>query len=165
MVKLYVIAKGNKYTITDHKERTIYNIKSGIGGKTYLINTGGYKLYYFVGDKKAKKPSFTVYRDNVISFTADCTSLFLDPGFEVRGGDISIDIISHDRLNFNIISKGNEIGTVTVTEQERPSEPVKDKKEVTETRYVIDIDENYFDDYIPLLVVFIDLAFGELNKG
>lgn len=166
MVKLYVVVKGNKYTVTDYKERTLYSIKSGIGGKTFLINTAGYKLYYFVGDKKAKKPSFIVYHDNVIFFTADCTSLFLDPGFEIRGKNVSIDVISQDRLNFNIVSKGTEIGTVTVTEPEKPSEPVKDnKKEVPETRYVIDIDEKYFDDYIPLFAVFIDMAFGELNKG
>lgn len=168
MVKLNVVSKGNRYVVLDQKDRTIYNIKSGMGGKTHLINSGGYKLYYFTGDRKAKKPVFMVFNGERQVFSAECTSLFLDPGFTLRGENVSIDVISHDRQKFSIRSDENPIGSITVAGNESDSEEnkeKKDKKETKETKYAIEIDEKYFDDYIPLAAVFIDIAFGDLNKG
>lgn len=167
MVKLNVVSKGNRYTVLDQKERTIYNIKSGMGGKTHLINAGGYKLYYFTGDRKAKKPVFMIFHDDKQVFCAECTSLFLDPGFILRGENVSIDVVSHDRQEFDIISDEKSIGNVTIVEDDavKDGKDKKDKKDAKETNYVIQINENFFDDYIPLIAVFIDIAFGELNKG
>lgn len=154
MVDLNVIPKGNKYIVLDNKERTIYNIKTGMGGKMHLINSGGYKLFYFTCEKKGKKPAFTVYNDGKVIFTAECTSLFLDPGIAIRGERASLDVVSHDRQEFKIMYGENQVGTVTSSQEE--------KKEVT---YLIEIDEKYFDDYIPLLAVFIDMSFSKINKG
>lgn len=169
MVKLNIVSRGNKYVVLDQKERTIYTIKSGMGGKTHLINSGGYKLYYFMGDRKAKKPVFSVFHDNKQVFFAECTSLFLDPGFKLRGEKISIDVISHDRQTFEIIYNESDevnIGKITCAEDESPTENAKkEKKDAKETKYTLEINEKYFDDYIPLIAVFIDIAFGELNKG
>lgn len=153
MVNLNIVSKNGKYTVLDNKERVIYNIKQGICGKTHLINSGGYKLYYFVSDKKLKKPVFNVYHDDKLIFTAECTSMFLDPGFNIRGERISFDIKSHDRLEFHIMDSENQIGKVISQEEKK------------ETVYNLEIDENYFDDYIPLIAVFIDIAFGKINKG
>ncbi|MCI7803917.1 MAG: hypothetical protein MR503_02415 [Oscillospiraceae bacterium] len=153
MVDLNVIPKGNKFIVLDQKERTIYNIKTGMGGKTHLINSGGYKLFYFTCDKKAKKPVFTVYNDDKVMFTAECTSLFLEPGIAIRGERANLDIVSHDRQEFKIMDGENQIGTVTSQEEKK------------ETKYLIEIDEKYFDDYIPLIAVFIDMSFGKINKG
>lgn len=153
MVNLNVISKGNKYIVLDQKERMIYNIKPGMGGKMHLINSGGYKLYYFICDKKSKKPVFSVYNDDKIMFAAECTSLFLDPGFTIRGERASLDVISHDRQEFRIVESEIQIGTITSQEEKK------------ETKYTIEIDEKYFDDYIPLIAVFIDIAFGKINKG
>ena len=153
MVKLSVISKGNRYTVTDQKDRMIYTVKSGIGGKTHLINSGGYKLYYFQSDRKSKKPAFNVFHDDARMFRAECTSMFLDPGFELRGEKLSIDVVSQDRLKFRIMDSGNQIGEISLQSE--------DKKEA---RYLIEIDENYFDDYIPLIAVFIDTAFGRINR-
>lgn len=153
MVDLNVIPKGNKFIVLDQKERTIYNIKTGMGGKTHLINSGGYKLFYFTSDKKAKKPVFTVYNDDKVMFTAECTSLFLEPGIAIRGERANLDIVSHDRQEFKIMDGENQIGTVTSQEEKK------------ETKYLIEIEEKYFDDYIPLIAVFIDMSFGKINKG
>lgn len=168
MVKLNVVSKGSRYVVLDQKDRVIYNVKSGMGGKTHLINSGGYKLYYFTGDRKAKKPVFMVFHDDRQVFSAECTSLFLDPGFAIRGENKSLDVISHDRQEFKIKNGDSEIGTVAVVHTEQNVEEKKDKKdkkEANETRYALEIDEKYFDDYIPLIAVFIDIAFSDLNKG
>ena len=139
-----------------------------MGGKTQLINSGGYKLYNFTWDKKAKKPIFSVYRDERKVFYAECTSLFLDPGFILRGEKINIDVVSQDRQEFDIISNKENIGHISVCENVVSAEKEnakKDKKETVEIRYETEINETYFDDYVPLIGVFIDIAFGELNKG
>lgn len=157
MVKLNVTLKSGKYTVTDSKERVIYNVKSGMGGKVHLLDASGYKLFHFVSERKSKKPLFKVYRDSKEIFSAVCTSMFLDPGFELRGEyrgeSIEFDIVSKDRLEFKIMHGETEIGSVSSEE---------DKKEM---KYTIETDEKYFDDYIPLIAVFIDIAFGKINKG
>lgn len=153
MVKLSIIAKGNKFIVTDLKDRQIYNVKLGMGGKYHLLNSGGYKLYYFTYDKKAKKPLFNVFLHDKEFFTVECTSLFLEPGFAIRGEKISLDITSHDRQEFEIMDSDKQIGTVTLQEEKK------------ENKYILEIMEKYFDDYIPLIGVFIEMAFGKINKG
>lgn len=153
MIELNVIVKGNKFNVNDLKGRLIYSIKPGMGGKMHLHDASGYKLYYFVHDKKAKKPSFNVCLDQKEIFTAECTSLFLDPGFIIKGENISMNVVSQDRREFLIKINDKEIGSVT---------PIEEKKEIG---YNIKISPKYFDDYVPLIAVFIDLAFGKMNKG
>lgn len=154
MVKLNVILKGNKFAVMDPKDRLIYSIKAGSGSKTHLLDSSGYKLYYMTADKKVKKPIFRVYLNEKEMFCARCTSMFLEPGFEIRGDNISFDVISDDRRDFRIMTNGEQIGTISTKET--------DKKEIS---YVIEISEKYFDDYIPLIAVFIDTAFSKINKG
>lgn len=153
MIELNIVSKGSKFNVTDTKSRLIYTIKQGMGGKMYIHDASGYKLYYFVHDKKAKKPSFRVCLDQREVFVAECTSLFLDPGFAVRGENLSLDVVSQDRREFVIKNNDEEIGSVF---------PLEEKKE---TGYTLKILPKYFDDYIPLIAVFIDLAFAKINKG
>ncbi len=154
MIELNVIVKGNKFNITDRKSRLIYCVKPGMGGKMHLLDASGYKLYYFNHDKKAKKPTFNVCLDDKEVFCAECTSLFLDPGFAIRGENISVDVVSHDRREFVMKIGEEEIGTIT---------PIDEEKK--ESGYNMKISPNHFDDYVPLVAVFIDLAFGKINKG
>lgn len=153
MVKLNVTSKSGKYTVTDAKERVIYNVKSGMGGKFHLLDASGYKLYHFIPDKKAKKPSFVVYHDGREVFDAVCTSIFLDPSFSLKGETVNLDVVSKDRRDFKIMHGDVFVGTVSSEE---------DKKEM---KYMLETEEKYFDDYIPLIAVFIDMAFGKINKG
>lgn len=153
MVKLNVVFKNGKYTVTDSKGRLIYNIKTGMSGKTHLLDASGYKLFHLVPEKKSKKPLFKVFRDSKEVFTAACTSMFLEPGFELRGEKMEFDVVSDDRINFRIMHNGACVGGVSSEE---------DKKEM---KYMVETEEKYFDDYIPLIAVFIDMAFGKMNKG
>ncbi len=153
MVQLNIIPKGNKFTVSDLKGRLIYNIKPGMGGKIHLLDASGYKLYYITAEKKAKKPVFKIFLHDKELFTAECTSMFLDPGFAMRGETINIDVTSHDRHEFKIMGSGNQMGTVTLLDEEK------------ENKYTLEINEKYFDDYIPLIAVFIEMAFGKINKG
>ncbi len=157
MVKLNVTLKNGKYTVTDSKDRLIYNVKTGMGGKTHLLDASGYKLFHFVPEKKSKKPAFMVYRDSKEVFSAVCTSMFLEPSFalqgEFRGEKIDFNVVSEDRREFKIMRGDKQVGSVSSEE---------DKKEM---KYSIETEEKYFDDYIPLIAVFIDMAFAKINKG
>lgn len=153
MVKLNIIPKGSKFDVIDSKERVIYRIKPGMNGKIHLFDSSGYKLYYMTYDKKQKKPSFKMFLNDKEILTADCTSMFLDPGFELKGDNIFFDVRSHDRREFRIMDGENQIGTVSSETEKRNS------------KYIIEISENYFDDYIPLIAVCIDIAFGKMNRS
>lgn len=153
MVKLNIIPKGSKFDVIDSKERVIYRIKPGMNGKIHLLDSSGYKLYYMTYDKKQKKPSYKMFLNDKEILTAECTSMFLDPGFELKGDSIFFDVRSHDRREFRIMDGENLIGTVS-TEIEKKN-----------SKYIIEISEKYFDDYIPLIAVCIDIAFGKMNRS
>ena len=153
MVNLNIIPKGGKFDVIDSKERVIYRIKQGMNGKIHLLDSSGYKLYYITYDKKQKKPSFKMFLNDKEILTAECTSMFLEPGFELRGDNIFLDVRSNDRREFKIMDGENQIGAVF------------SETEKKDFRYIIEISENSFDDYIPLIAVCIDIAFGKMNRG
>jgi hypothetical protein len=62
-------------------------------------------------------------------------------------------LVSKDRREFDIIFTDKNIGHIST------------KVGVTgELQYDIDIENKFFDDYIPLFAVAIDRTFGEMNK-
>lgn len=157
MVLLNILPKGNKWLVTDSKERVIYTIKKNVsGGKFTLIDASGYKLYYVTFNKKEKKPVFKFFLNDNNIFDLKCTSIFLEPSFEGKGNMGEFKITSADRRDFNLfdVTRNRDMGEILVCETEKGNLP-----------YEIRMDEKYFDDFVPLFAVCIDQVYGELNKA
>lgn len=153
-MELLVIPKGNKYSVEDKNQRLIYSAKKKGFSKRYnLYDTSNYILYTLVQDGDDRKPTFAVLLNDSVFLKMECKSLFLDPTITAEGKDMKFAVASKDRRNFNIILNDNKVGTIQ-TKQTMSGE----------AHYDIDIENKYFDDYIPLFAVAIDRVFGEMNK-
>lgn len=154
-MELLLMPKGsNKYVVEDKKQRLIYSIKKkGFGQKYNLIDTSNYVLYTIVQTGDDKKPAFSIILNDVTFLKMECKSLFLDPTITADGKNMKFALVSKDRHNFDILSDGEKVGLI------------KTKITVSgELHYDIEIDNKFFDDYIPLFAVAIDKTFGDMNK-
>ena len=161
-MELIISVKGNKYTVQDMgKSRILYTVKKkGFGaGRYVLLDTSNYNLYSLVQTGEDRKPSFIITHNDASIMQLSCKSMFLDPTISVEGKDLSkndikYSLTSKDHRDFEILREDSKVGSV--------------KTKVTmskDLQYELEIDNNIFDDYIPLFAVAIDLTFGEMNKN
>lgn len=154
-MELLVIPKGNKFIVGDKKSRLLYTIKKkAFGGKFLLLDASGYELYSFVQTVSGKKPEFEIVLNDTKFMSIRCLSVFLEPSIECENDSIKFLLKSMDRKHFKIINNNNEIGTLeAVTNMSG------------EVQYEIEIDNTFFDDYIPLFALAVERAFGDMNKS
>lgn len=153
-MELLVVPKGNKYTVEDKSHRVIYSVKKkGFSSKYNLYDASDYVLYTLIQEGDERKPSFSILLNDGVFLKLACKSLFLDPTIYAEGKGMKFSIASKDRRNFNIILNDNTIGKIQTK-----------KTMAGDAHYDIEIDNKFFDDYIPLFAVAIDKAFGEMNK-
>ena len=161
-MELMISIKGNKYTVTDKKQsRLLYTIKKKAfsGGRYLLLDASNYQLYTIIQVSDDRKPKFAITHNDVSIMALECKSLFLDPTITVEGKDtagtvISYALASKDHRDFQIIRDGISIGEL--------------KTYLTvggELQYEIIIDDRFFDDYVPLFAVAVDITFGDMNKS
>lgn len=153
-MELLVASKGNKYIVEDNSHRVIYSVrKKGFSARYNLYDASDYVLYTLIQEGDERKPSFTILLNDGVFLKMACKSLFLDPTISAEGKDMKFAIASKDRRNFDIILNDNHIGKITT------------KRTLSgDAHYDIEIENKFFDDYIPLFAVAIDKAFGEINK-
>ncbi len=160
-MELIISFKGNKYIVVDKSNgRQIYTIKKkSLGGIKYtLMDKSNYKLYSMAQYTMERKPTFVISHNDNSILQINCKSLFLDPTLTVSGRDIhgvtiKYEVASKDRRNFDIVNNGEKIGYI--------------KTNLTasqELQYDVEIENKFFDDYVPLFALAIDLTFGEINK-
>lgn len=153
-MELLVIPKGNKYSVEDKNHRVIYSVKKkGFSQRYNLFDTSNYILYTLVQGGDDRKPTFNILLNESIFMKMECRSLFLDPTITAEGKDMKFALASKERRNFNIIFNDNKVGTIQIKQTMSG-----------EAHYAIEIENKFFDDYIPLFAVAIDKVFGEMNK-
>lgn len=161
-MELMIDSKGNKYSVQDKKHsRLLYTIKKkGFGaGRFLLLDASNYQLYSLMQVSDNKKPSFIISHNDTTIMQLNCKSMFLDPTINVEGKDIqgtviNYSIASKDHRNFEIIKDGTVCGSINVK-----------MTVANELQYEVFIEDKYFDDYIALFALAIDLTFGDINKN
>lgn len=154
-MELTVLSKNNGYTVHEKSSnKTLYNVKKKtFGQKWNLLDTSKYNLYTLAQMGDEKKPAFAIILNDVTFLTIECKSLFLDPTLVAKSRSMCYNLVSKDRREFDIVFNDKNIGHIST------------KISVTgELQYDIDIENKFFDDYIPLFAVAIDRTFGEMNK-
>ena len=153
-MELLVTPKSNKYNVEDKKQRLLYSVKKkGFGQRYNLLDASSYVLYTLLQTGEDRKPAFSIILNDSVFLKMECKSLFLDPTLTAEGRDLKFSIASKDRKEFDIILNGNNVGKIQTNQMLSG-----------ELQYEITIENNAFDDYIPLFAVAIDRAFGEMNK-
>ncbi len=159
-MELFLVPKGSKFIVEDKKERLLYTIKKkAFGGKFLLLDASGYELYSFMQTIQGKKPEFEIVLNDKLFMKARCLSVFLDPSIEFEHQSekfkgIKYVLKSSDRKNFILLRNGEEVGLVrVVTSMDN------------ELRYEINIENAYFDDYVPFFALAVERAFGDMNKS
>ncbi len=154
-MELLVTPKGGKYEVQDKKNRVPYTVKKkGLANRYDLFDASGYNLYTLQQDSDSKKPTFAIVLNGDVFIMLSCKSMFLDPTIEGEGDNKKFSIKSKDRMNFSIMINDNEVGHIKTVSMMSG-----------ELQYEIEIENNVFDDYIPLFAIAIDKAFGEINRN
>lgn len=159
---LTISVKGHKYTVQDKKKsRLLYSVKKkGFGaGRYLLLDASNYHLYSFLQTGEERKPTFAISHNDITIMNLACKSLFLDPtitvdGKDTSGNDVKFSIASKDHKDFELIRDGVSVGTL------RTMLTVSG-----DLQYEMSIDDKFFDDYVPLFAVAVDITFGDMNKN
>lgn len=154
-MELYVVPKNaDKYNVFDKKDRRIYKVTRKKFGKTWTLHDASdYALYTMMQTGVGKKPSFKIEFNDAPFMVVTCKSIYLDPSLECEGQGNKFSVKSHDRMNFDLLKNGNKIGTLSTEKQTN-----------NEAKYYINMEDKYFDDYIPLFAVCVDKCFSGMNK-
>ena len=159
-MELFLVPKGSKFIVHDKKKRLLYTVKKkAFGGKFLLLDASGYELYSFINTIQGKKPEFNIILNDKIFMTIKCLSVFLDPSIEFnyqedKFKDIKYTLKSSDRKNFTLLRNNEEVGSVrTIVDMDK------------DLCYEISIEDQFFDDYIPLFALAVERAFGDMNKN
>jgi uncharacterized protein YxjI len=152
-MELYIVPKGaGKYSITDNKDRNLYNVtkaKKLFGNPiTTLHDASGYALYTMQRTASGKKPAFQI----VFNDEPFLKSIYVDPCVIFEGKN-KYELKSKDGKNFQMYMDGTVIGKLETSRQAN-----------NDPRYFIQIEDKFFDDFIPLFAVCIDKCFSGLNK-
>ena len=159
-MELFLVPKGSKFIVQDKKKRLLYTVKKkAFGGKFLLLDASGYELYSFINTVQGKKPEFNIILNDKIFMTIKCLSVFLDPSIEFdyqedKFKDIKYTLKSSDRKNFTLLRNNEEVGSVrTIVDMDK------------DLCYEISIEDQFFDDYIPLFALAVERTFGDMNKN
>ena len=159
-MELFLVPKGSKFIVQDKKKRLLYTVKKkAFGGKFLLLDASGYELYSFINTVQGKKPEFNIILNDKIFMTIKCLSVFLDPSIEFdyqedKFKDIKYTLNSSDRKNFTLLRNNEEVGSVrTIVDMDK------------DLCYEISIEDQFFDDYIPLFALAVERTFGDMNKN
>lgn len=159
-MELFLVPKGSKFIVQDKKKRLLYTIKKkAFGGKFLLLDASGYELYSFINTIQGKKPEFNIILNDKIFMTIKCLSVFLDPSIEFdyqedKFKNIKYTLKSSDRKNFTLFRNNEEAGSIhTIVDMDK------------DLCYEINIEDQFFDDYIPLFALAVERAFGDMNKN
>ena len=116
-------------------------------------SAGEYALYTMIRTESGKKPAFQIIFNDSAFLAAQCKSLYVDPCITFAGGSNSYELKGNDPFNFKVFSRKDEIGSL-VTERQANNDP----------KYILTIDDKYYDDYFPLFAVVADKCFSGKNK-
>lgn len=153
-VKVRVILQKNKAIVNDEAGKMLYSIKKKTFSSKYvLFDTNDYNLYTLESNTMDQKPSFKVFLRDQVYVVCDCTSLFLNPTIEVKGNEIDLKLTGKNHKTFKILHNKDEIGEINV---------IKDM--AGSLQYDIEIENKFFDDYIVLFGIMLDITFGKYNK-
>ena len=153
-MRLVVSSKGSKYLVEDKKSRLLYTVKKkGFGKRYILLDSSEYNLYTFTQEGDERKPNFSIILNDNVLLKLECTSMFLDPSIKVHGDNLQFLLKSKDRRSFEILVGEEKVGFIETL-----------LTVAGDLQYEVDIDDKYFDDYIPLFAVALDKAFGDINK-
>lgn len=157
-MELIIIPKGSgKYDVNDNKERKIYSVTKKrrlIGNPiTTLHDASGYALYTLVRTQSGMKPAFQIIFNDNVFLAAQCKSLYVDPTITFVGGSHSFELKGKDIWNLKMFEHKDEIGGLK-TERQANDDP----------KYILTIEDKYFDDFIPLFAVIADKCFSGKNK-
>ena len=157
-MELVILPKGSgRYEVLDAKERVIYTVskkKRLIGNPiSTLHDASGYALYRLVRTESGKKPAFQIIFNEAAFMAVKCESLFVDPTITFNGGSHRYELKGKDQRRLTLYSYKDEIGTL-ITERQANNEP----------KYLLSVDNKYFDDYIPLFAIVADKCFSGTNK-
>ena len=151
-MELMIIPKGSgKFDVVDGKGRKIYSVtkKRKLMGNpiTTLHDASGYALYTMVRTASGKKPSFQIIFNDALFMTVQCKSLYVDPSILYEGDPGKFELKGKSAADMELKTNNQVIGGV-VTEQQSNGNP----------KYKLTIDDQYFDDYIPLFAVAVDAS-------
>ena len=157
-MELVILPKGSgKYDVLDTKERVIYTVtkkKRLIGNPiTTLHDASGYALYRLVRTESGKKPAFQIIFNEAAFMAVKCESIFVDPTITFQGGSHRYELRGKSSNNLTLYSYKDEIGTL-VTERQANNEP----------KYLLTVENKFFDDFIPMFAIVADKCFNGTNK-
>lgn len=157
-MELIIIPNGNgKYSVTDHKERTIYSVtkkKRFIGNPiTTLHDASGYVLYTMVRTESGRKPAFHIEFNDTLYMKVRCTSMFVDPCIEFIGSEANYELKGSTHAKMTLRRDDEKIGTLVIESQAN-----------NEPKYILTVENKFFDDVIPLFAVTVDKCFNGTNK-
>ena len=98
-MNLFVVPKGNRFTVQTDKGKVIYNIKKkGLSGNKFtLYDMNNYSLYSLATVEGGKKPAYNIILNDEIFMELKCLSIFLDPSFECMGKNMKFELKSQNR--------------------------------------------------------------------
>ena len=82
-----------------------------------------------------------------------CESIFVDPTITFQGGSHRYELRGKSSNNLTLYSYKDEIGTL-VTERQANNEP----------KYLLTVENKFFDDFIPMFAIVADKCFNGTNK-
>ncbi len=157
-MELIIIPTGQgKYTITDAKDRKIYSVtkkKKFVGTPiTTLHDASGYALYTLIRTESGVKPAFQIIFNDAVFLFARCRSLYVDPAIDLEGEGGSFTLTGREHAHLKIKIDKTEIGSID-TEKQTNNQP----------KYILHMDDKYYDDFVPLFAVVVDKCFNGTNK-
>lgn len=157
-MELIIIPTGQgKYTVTDTKDRKIYSVtkkKKFVGMPvTTLHDVSGYALYTLIRTESGVKPAFQIIFNDAVFLHARCRSFFVDPAIDLEGDGGKYTLKGREHAHLKIKIDKTEIGSID-TEKQANNQP----------KYILHMDDKYYDDYVPLFAVVVDKCFNGTNK-
>ncbi|MCQ2433776.1 MAG: hypothetical protein MJ062_00870 [Oscillospiraceae bacterium] len=144
MLELTIMMNHGKYLVTDSKKRTLYSIKKKLRGEYVIRDASKYELYELSeGQTMDRHMFYYILLNGKRKATLRCVSKFLEPRMELEEEDGSILTIraeTPDKLSYTFVKDKKEYGTLKIHMLSR-----------TEYKFVINIDVEIFDDYLPLI--------------
>jgi hypothetical protein len=145
--------KGSKLHVVNDKSKTLYTIKKKMMSNTkYDLNDkNGYELYQLVAELGGKRPSFQIFLNENVYLKVMCTSMYVDPAFEITGSGGEYIMRSNDRKKFDLLANDKCIGSINAIKLLNGDKQME-----------LEIEEKKYDDVMPLFALCIHLTFSEV---
>lgn len=143
MLEFTIFPQHNKYLVTDHDNQTVYTIKKKWRGGWAIIDRNRYELYVLGEGSQERHPVYKIFLNGKPCGQYRCRSKFLEPAMELTFGDKVMLFRTDDGMHYTILTDGKPCGTVTNVPLQHGGE----------YKYELQIEQQEFDDYLPLLPI------------